>query len=97
MKCEFQQAPVLSVPLFPIFKRNNNSFASRDVKRIKLCEMGPETQDVLNKCGQFVIIIIIITIISNSIVFWWLFKKLSGVDITSLSSTFHMLKLRLII
>ena len=48
---EFQQAALLSLSQFPIFKRVNHNFVLHEVvKRIKLCNMGLETKEVLNKC-----------------------------------------------
>lgn len=49
--CEFQQAAILSLSQFPIFKRVNNNLVLHEVvKRIKLCNMGLETQEALNNC-----------------------------------------------
>ena len=51
LMCEFQQAAILSLSQFPIFKRVNNNFVLHEVvKRIKLRNMGLETQEALNNC-----------------------------------------------
>ena len=47
---EFQQAAILSLCQFPIFKRVNHNFVLHEVvKRIKLRNMGLETLEAINK------------------------------------------------
>lgn len=51
LPCEFRETTFLSVPQFPTLRRDNNGFVLHEfVKRIKLRDMGPETEEALNKC-----------------------------------------------